>query len=185
MSVISFFEKKIIISEFDDLKKANLCVALTTKLEGNLEHFCSYFNLPTLQPHKKNRVLDLYTNVTQKVNLKDFELLARVTFRDILHDLDSIQRQDAIIKIPMVLFFQRLLCTLPHQMIREEMVTSYLSALTQMTSLDAAMRQTVQYAMHNLMTALEGVTITKEIHSTVVNTRSWLWSLQNLTYLNL
>jgi predicted RecB family nuclease len=160
-------------------------VALTTKLEGNLEHFCSYFNLPTLQPHKKNRVLDLYTNVTQKVNLKDFELLARVTFRDILHDLDSIQRQDAIIKIPMVLFFQRLLCTLPHQMIREEMVTSYLSALTQMTSLDAAMRQTVQYAMHNLMTALEGVTITKEIHSTVVNTRSWHWSLQNLTYLNL
>ena len=67
-----FLLKTFFISEFDDLKKANLCVALTTKLE--------LFNLPTLQAHKKNLLLDVLTNVTQKVNLRDLELLARVTF---------------------------------------------------------------------------------------------------------
>jgi len=77
---------------------------------------------------------------------------SHLQFRGLLRDPDWIQRQDAIIKIPMILFFQCLLCTLPHEMIREEMVTSYLSALT---NLDAAMCQTVEYAMYNLMTALQ------------------------------
>ena len=59
------------------------------------------------------------------------------------------------------------------------MVTSYLGALTQMNNIDGATRQTVQYAMHNLMSALEGVPITQGIHATIVDTRTWLWSLKN------
>jgi len=59
------------------------------------------------------------------------------------------------------------------------MVTSYLVALTQMSNIDGATRQTIQYAMHNLMSALEGVPITQGIHGTIVDARSWLWSLKN------
>ena len=157
----------------------NLCVTLQTKLEGNVDHFCSYFNRQSLQAHKKNLILDVLTHVAQEVNLKDLELLVKVAFRDILCDAGAIQRQDTINQIPMILFFQRLLCSMPHEMVREEMVTSYLVALTQMNNVDAATRQSIQYSMHNLMTALEGVPITQGIHTKIVDMRSWLWSLNN------
>ena len=160
-------------------------MTLQTKMEGNVDHLCSFFNRPTIQIYKKNQILDVLTTVSKQVCLKDLEILAKVTFRDLLHDPESIQRLDTINKIPMILFFQRLLCILPHQMIREEMVTSYLRAVTNVNDIDASLRQTIQYAIHNLMTSLEGVEITRNIRSSIVDTRSWLWSIQNLSNLRL
>ncbi len=112
------YKVNLIFLEFDELKKVNLCIALQTKIDGNVDHFCSFFNRKTLQAHKKNLILDVLTHVAQEVSLKDLEILVRVAFRDILCDPKAIERQDTINKIPMVLCFQRLLCTLPHEMIR-------------------------------------------------------------------
>jgi hypothetical protein len=70
-------------------------------------------------------------------------------------------------------------------MVREEMVTLYLRAVTQVSDVDASLRQTIQYAIHNLVTSLEGVEITPNLHTSIADTRSWLWSLQNLTNLSI
>ena len=154
-------------------------------MEGNVDHFCSFFNRPNIQVHKKNLILDVLSSVSKKIGLKDLEVLAKVAFRDLLYDPDSIERLHTINKIPMILFFQRLLCTLPHQMVREEMVTAYLKAVTRVTDVDASLQQTIQYAIHSLVTSLEGVEITSGLHNSIVDTRSWLWSIQNLTNLSI
>lgn len=179
LDVIFGWENSFESPDLDELKKTNLCLTLQTKLEGNLEHLCSYFRQASLQAYKRNQILDVLTNVSQNVSLKDLGYLAKVSFADILTDPEAIERQETICRIPMILFFQKLLCSLPHEMVREEMVTSYLNALTRLRNVDGATQQTIQYSMHNVMKALEGVPLTRDIRSSIVCTRNWLWGLEN------
>jgi hypothetical protein len=46
-------------AELDELKRVNLCATLETKMDGNVDHFCSFFNRETLQAHKKNLIFDV------------------------------------------------------------------------------------------------------------------------------
>jgi hypothetical protein len=64
------------------------------------------------------------------------------------------------------------------QMIREDMATAFLRSLTQISSMDSAIRQTVEYSLHKIVGALEGVPMTPSLHGSIVDTRSWMWSLQ-------
>ena len=65
--------------------------------------------------------------------------------------IDLFETREVPLRIPVILFFHRLLSTMPTQMIRSEMVENYIKALTYMTKVDKATEQTISYSLHNLV----------------------------------
>jgi len=115
----------------------------------------------------------LIFRVSEKVNLKDLNTLAKVVFRVILSDADAIQKQDTINKIPMIMFFQKLICSLPSEMVTEGMVMSYLRAISCIQDPDSGIKQTVQYALYKVIDTLQGKPLTQDVRQYVIETRHW------------
>ena len=98
------------------------------------QQFCRYFHVEHVQPFRKNLILDVLSNVAKELPLKDSLCLARTAFDIILNNDLAITSQDPAVKVPMILFFSRLLShTLPKQLVEEEMVVNYLRCLNKLS----------------------------------------------------
>lgn len=77
------------------------------------------------------------------------------------------------------MFFQKLLCHLPPEMVTEGMVLLYLQAISCIKDPDSGIKQTVQYALYKVIHTLEGKPLSQDIRQHVVETRHWWGQLDN------
>ena len=106
--------------------------------------------------------------------------------KSIIHtNPDLFQSREVPVRIPLILFYHRLLCTLPTQMVRSEMVNGYLNAITTLKNVDKSLEQTISYSLHHLVDRLRDVQLQSEesesedLRSKLSDLRSWLWQLQD------
>ena len=106
--------------------------------------------------------------------------------KSIIHtNPDLFQSREVPVRIPLILFYHRLLCTLPTQMVRSEMVNDYLNAITTLKNVDKSLEQTISYSLHHLVDRLRDVQLQSEesesedLRSKLSDLRSWLWQLQD------
>jgi hypothetical protein len=119
------------------LRKKSLCNALTARMEGNVQHLCSLFMSEATMVPQQALVLEVLANAASEATLVDLQILARSAFRQMLEDQpDLIQTRETPIRVPLILFFHRLLSILPIQMVESDMVTVYLRSLTNLTEVD-------------------------------------------------
>ena len=179
----------------DQYRHRSLCsIIKSTDKNAVTEHFCMLFHNRGTQPYKQSLILDVLSTVSKEVPLKQLIDISKCAFNIILNDECSIQKADVTVKIPMVLFFSRLLGnTLPKECVEESMVISYLNCLKQLDITDdnkggnsssAALEQTVRYAVYNLNDVLtrlqfknQSVAISS-LQTSISDTKSWLMKLQ-------
>ena len=110
-------------------------------------------------------------------------LFFTAAFDDMLQ-IDLFETREVPLRIPVILFFHRLLSTMPVQMIRSEMVENYIKALTYMTKVDKATEQTVSYSLHNLVDKLRHIQFANndaknnDLSVRLSEMRSWMANLQ-------
>lgn len=175
------WENEFDSGHFDELRKRSLCTALKYRVDM-IGHFCNYFHHQGTTVPKKSLVLDVLSRVSSDLALKDLQALAKCSFSNILqYDQDCLDKQEVPLRIPLILYFHRLLTALPTQLLDESMVTSYLRSLTRLTNVDSQTEQTICYSLHHLMDTLNGVQLmsgSQDVQACLSDTRSWLWRLQ-------
>ena len=167
-------------------RKSSLCNALLSRMDGNVQHLCASLVQKSTSVPVQALLLDVLSNVANQTSLSDLQTLSKAAF-DILH-LDLFRSPQVPIRIPLILFYHRLLSIMPLGMIRAEMLNAYLKALTSLGddtgNIDKATEQTIAYSLHHLMPKLRDVQLAspesdKERISQGLNSmRSWLWQLQ-------
>lgn len=95
-------------------------------------------------------------------------------FRMLLVSPNIINRQDVIVRIPMILFFSRLLCLLPQVMVTGDMVAQFMNSLSSLTEVDCATEQTVSYALANVMESIGDMKFDFEEQKSVRSACDWL-----------
>ncbi len=175
---VYFFENQFDATDLDDSRKTCLGTVLKTHLPGNLQHFVEFFHREHVQPWRKNLVLDVVYNVSKEASLKDLQTIARCVFRQLLVDERTLNDQDAIVRIPFVLFLGRVICLLPEIMVEEEMVVKYLSSLTNLRDVDGATEQTVKYSLNNVMRVIGHLQFTPKVNDSIRDTREWLMDIE-------
>ena len=167
-------------------RKSSLCNALLSRMDGNVQHLCASLVQKSTSVPVQALILDVLSNVANQASLSDLQTLSRAAF-DILH-LDLFRSPQVPIRIPLILFYHRLLSIMPLGMIHAEMLNAYLKALTSLGddvgNIDKSTEQTIAYSLHHLMPKLRDVQLAsqesdKERISQGLNSmRSWLWQLQ-------
>ena len=129
-----------------------------------------------------NRILGIFLHQFRGRNLIIFHFFP-AAFDDMLQ-IDLFETREVPLRIPVILFFHRLLSTMPVQMIRSEMVENYIKALTYMTKVDKATEQTVSYSLHNLVDKLRHIQFANndaknnDLSVRLSEMRSWMANLQ-------
>jgi len=170
-------------TEMDMLRKRSLCNVLSSKMEGNVQHLCSIFPKESTRVPQQFLIVDVLTRAASESNLADLQILSKAAFDHMLQ-IDLFETREVPLRIPVILFFHRLLSTMPSQMIRSEMVENYIKALTYMTKVDKATEQTISYSLHNLVDKLRDVQFANEesknndLSQRLAEMRSWMANLQ-------
>ena len=124
-------------------------------------------------------MLEAMSSAMSDVSLKDVETLSNSAFSLMLErDVNMIQRQETPVRVPMILFFHKLLATMPVEMVREKHLSAYLKALSCIEEVDSGTQQTVSYSLHQLVDRLRNVHFLKEasddLQDNLSNLRNWL-----------
>ena len=171
--------------EIDQFRKRSLCGSLMAKMDGNAQHMCSLFMSESTRVPQQIMLLEVMTTVMPDVSLKDLETLSKSAFSLMLdQDVGLIRKQEVPVRIPTILFFHRLLTTLPVEMVREKQLTSYLKALADLGetgAIDSGTQQTVAYSLHHLVDRLRDVHFLAEpsddLHNSLANVRNWIMTV--------
>jgi hypothetical protein len=130
-------------------------------------------------------ILEVLSKVASQANLTELRALAKIAFHDMLQP-GLFESREVPVRVPLILFYHRLLCTLPTQMIQSEMVVAYLNSLTSMTNVDKALEQTISFSLHHLVDRLRDIQLSQndesqseDLSSKMSDLRSWLWNLQD------
>ena len=165
------------------LRKRSLCNVLSSKMQGNVQHLCSIFPKESTRVPQQILIVDVLTTAASESNLADLQILSKAAFDHMLQ-IDLFETREVPLRIPVILFFHRLLSTMPSQMIRSEMVENYIKALTYMTKVDKATEQTISYSLHNLVDKLRDIQFANEesknndLSQRLAEMRSWMANLQ-------
>lgn len=125
-------------------------------MDGNAQFLCSLFPKESTRVPQQLLILEVLSKVTSQASLVNLQILVKSAFQDMLNP-DLFQSREVPVRIPLILFYHRLLCTLPTQMVRSEMVTAYLNSLTNLTNVDKSLEQTISYSLHHLVDRLRDV----------------------------
>ena len=79
----------------------------------------------------------------------------------------------------MILYFGRLLCLMPKEMVKQDYVVAYLKGLTSITQIDAATEQTIRYSLSNVLNTIGDLKLEEDIQFSIRNTRDWLLAIQS------
>jgi len=139
----------------DQLRKSSMTAALVARPEPLGAYLCQMFDDNCIQPYRKNLLLDVLSNARDKLPLSGRLVIAQASFSLLMRNESSIRDQDIIVWVPMILYFAQTLCCLPPESVTSPMVAKYLGALAELgPGVDAAIEQTVQYALTKVMDAL-------------------------------
>ena len=168
--------------QIDTYRKRSLINSLSSKMDGNVQHLCSAFS-KTRVPQQA-LILEVLSTSASEASLANLQILAKSAFEDMLQ-IDLFQTREVPIRIPLIMFYHRLLSIMPVGMVQADMVNGYLKALAALENVDKATEQTVSYSLHNLMHKLRDVQLSsvpaeKERISDGLNSlRSWLCQIQS------
>ncbi len=171
-------------AQMETLRKRSLCQSLSSKMDGNVQHLCHLFSLDETRVPQQILIIDVLSTAAAAASLADLQILAKSAFEIMLRP-DLFETRDVPLRVPLILFYHRLLSTMPVQMIRPAMVNDYLKALTCLTRVDKATEQTVSYSLHKLVDKLRDIQfsndepINQDLSTRLAEMRSWMWNLQN------
>ncbi len=109
-----------------------------------------------MQPYRKCLVLDVLNEVSKNLKLADLKLLSDCAFtRLLLHD-ETVLKQDTTVRVPLLLFLARAITCLPSEMITEDKLVAFFSAITNLRKevVDGGVEQTICYAVGSVMAAV-------------------------------
>jgi len=190
------WENEYDVASLDMFRHQSLCSILKSTMGQPkiCQQFCRYFHVEHVQPFRKNLILDVLSNVAKELPLKDSLCLARTAFDIILNNDLAITSQDPAVKVPMILFFSRLLShTLPKQLVEEEMVVNYLRCLNKLSGgsveADGSTTESVRYAVFTLSEVIQQLqsnslrqpSSSSSLHASISDTKTWLANLQQAT----
>ena len=85
-------------------------------------------------------------------------------------------------RIPMIMFVSRLLCTLPAEMLTEEMVVGFVAALTNLEakSVDSGTEQTARYALGSVLAAIGDRRLANvpNVRKSIMDARDWVLAIE-------
>ena len=170
--------------QMEVLRKRSLCNTLLSKMDGNVQHLCSMLPQDSTRVPQQILILDVLSTTASEASLSNLQILAQASF-NIMLQVDLFETRDVPVRVPAIIFFHRLLSTLPIQMVRSEMINNYLKALSYMTNVDKATEQTISYSLHNLMDRMRHVQFANEdetkspnLSAGLAEMRAWMWNLQ-------
>ena len=185
LKILVTWENEFDSPEIELHRKTSLCNALKANVESNSKFLCSFIPKDETRVPQQLLILEVLSKVASQANLTELQALARIAFQDLLQP-GLFESREVPVRIPLILFYHRLLCTLPTQMIQSEMVVAYLNSLTSMTNVDKALEQTISFSLHHLVDRLRDIqllqndqTQSEDLSSQMSNLRSWLWNLQD------
>ena len=168
--------------QIDTYRKRSLINSLASKMDGNVQHLCSTFG-KTRVPQQA-LILEVLSTSASEASLANLQILAKSAFEDMLQ-IDLFQTREVPIRIPLIMFYHRLLSIMPVGMIQADMVQNYLKALAALENVDKATEQTISYSLHNLMHKLRDVQLSsvpsekERISEGLASLRSWLCQVQS------
>lgn len=173
-------------AQMDIQRKESLCHALLSKMDGNAQIMCQLFLKDEIRVPQQLLIIDVLSKVASEASLANLEILSRAAFGHLLQE-DIFERCQVSVKIPAILFFHRLLSTMPIPMIRSEMMSAYFKALLNLKSVDVATQQTISYSLHHLVDRLRGIQLhaetspndEKNLSSMLIDMRAWMWKIQH------
>ena len=171
--------------QIDTYRKRSLIGALSSKMDGNVQHLCLTFSKARVP--QQALILEVLSTSASEASLADLQILAKSAFEDMLQ-VDLFQTREVPIRIPLIMFYHRLLGIMPVGMIQAEMVNGYLKALSALENVDKATEQTVSYSLHNLMHKLRDVQLSsvpsekERISDGLSSLRSWLCQIQSINH---
>ena len=185
LNILVTWENEFDSPEIELHRKASLCNALKANVESNSKFLCSFIPKDETRVPQQLLILEVLSKVASQANLTELQALAKIAFHDMLQP-GLFESREVPVRIPLILFYHRLLCTLPTQMIQSEMVMAYLNSLTSMTNVDKALEQTISFSLHHLVDRLRDIQLlqndesqNEDLSSKMSDLRSWLWNLQD------
>ena len=184
LNLLVYWENDFDSTEMEMLRKRSLCNTLSSKMEGNVQILSSLFPKEPTRVPQQILIIDVLSTAASEANLANLQILCKAAFENMLQ-IDFFETRDVPVRVPSILFFHRLLSTMPVQMIRSDMVNSYLKALSYMTKVDKATEQAVAYSMHNLMDRFRDIQFSNDeaknddLSAGLTEMRSWMWNLQD------
>ena len=187
VKMLVFWENDFDCPELEQMRKASLCNSLSAKIDVNAELLCSLFPQESTRVPQQLLILEVFSRVASQASLSDLQVLTKHAFKGLLQNHpDLFQSREVPVRIPLILFYHRLLSTMPTQMVTCDMVTSYLNSLTAMKDVDKALESTISYSLHHLVDRLRDVQLQtsdeaqkENLSSKLTDLRSWMWQLQH------
>lgn len=184
LNKLVYWENDFDCAQMEVHRKRSLCNALTAKMETNVRHLASMFPREVTRVPQQILIVDVLSTAASEASLANLQILAKAAFEEILQ-VDIFESRQVPVRIPLILFFHRLLCTMPVPMIRSEMINAYLRALTYMTNIDKTTEQTISYSLHHLMDKFRDIQFAndeaqnQDLSARLAEMRAWMWNLHH------
>ncbi len=170
-------------NEFDDPaldrhRRAALTSVVATRPVDYLRPFCLMFHRDQVQPYRKNDVLEVLGEVSKELDLKGLGLMAETVFSSLVLHEGTVADQDVTVRIPLILFLSQTICSLPPEMVTEEMLLTFLGSVRGLRHVDGATEQTICYALSSVMASLGTKKISPRVREGVTQARNWILAMQ-------
>ncbi len=178
IDVAFFWENEFEDPQLDRGRKASLVSVVSTRPCDYARPLCLLFHRDQVQPYRKNLILQVLEESSKALNLKDLQLMVETVFDSLVLHEGSVAEQDVVVRIPMILFMGQMIRSLPPELVKEDMLLSFLGSVRGLGQVDAATEQTICYALSGVMSSLGDAKISPRVREGVSEARNWILAMQ-------